>query len=140
MSVKKEKAIVVKGRYDIKKFDITPETIVIDNIKEESTKIEDKIEYYKLELDKLKNVEDKNIKLALRLKELREKYNILKDQYNKQCKILVKMNKINFTLYCPLIKKDITFDVCQDACMLKLCKERYDCLKRIEGIKLHYQV
>ena len=140
MSIEDDKAIVVKGRYDIKKFDITPETIMIGIIKEDSTKIVDEIEYLKTELDKLKKVNDKNIKLAIRLKEVREKYKIYKDQYKKQVSLLVKLNKLNFTLYCPSLKKDIDFYVCQDACTTKLCNERYDCLKRIEGIKLNFQV
>jgi len=96
--------------------------------------------YIKTELDKLKKVEDKNIKLALRLKEIRDKYKEIKHQYKMQCSMLVKLNKLNFTLYCPLLKKNIDFYVCQDACMNKLCPERYDCLKRIEGIKHHFNV
>jgi len=54
--------------------------------------------YIKTELDKLKKVEDKNIKLALRLKEIRDKYNEIKHQYKMQCSILVKLNKLNIIL------------------------------------------
>lgn len=140
MSVEDEKAIVVKGRYDIKTFDDTPETIIIDVIKEDSTKIEDELIYLKTELDRLKKVEDKNIKLAIRLKEVRDKYKNIKDQYNKQCSIIAKLNRLDFTLYCPLLNKEISFYVCQDACRHKLCEETYRCLKRIEGIKLKFQV
>ena len=96
--------------------------------------------YIKTELDKLKKVEDKNIQLALRLKEIREKYNEIKHQYQIQCNLLSKLNKLNFTLYCPLLKKDIDIYVCQDACVNKLCTERYDCLKRIESIKHYFNV
>jgi len=96
--------------------------------------------YVKTELDKLKNVEDKNIQLALRLKEIREKYNEIKHQYQMQCNLLSKLHKLNFTLYCPELKKNIDFYVCHDACVNKLCPERYDCLKRIEGIKHYFNV
>jgi hypothetical protein len=108
---------------------------IIDRINE--------VEYIRIELEKLRDVEQKNIKLALQLKEIRDKYNECKNQNNINTKLLIeykKLDRIDFKFMCPELGKEIMFHNCCDACYNKLCKGLYQCETRLNLIKDNFRI
>jgi len=133
-------AIVVKKKFDIQVEELTPKKIIIEEIKDKN----DELEYLKNQIEELKDVKEKNIKLALQLKELRNKKNEYKNQYNKIVKENVERNKINKELniivLCPFLQMPITLYNCNDSCKNNYCYAGYSCLSRIETIKEHFKI
>ena len=128
-------SIVVRKKFDIKIKDLTPKTINLEKIKDSTNQLE----YLKTQIEDLKYVNEKNIKLALQLKNMRNKKDEYKDQYDKIKKELIKRHKINKELNimipCPHLEKILTLYQCNEACKFKLCPPRYNCNKRLETIK-----
>lgn len=133
-------SIVVRKKFDIQDKDLSPKLMNIEDLKDKS----DELDYLKNQLEELKDVKEKNIKLALQIKDLRNKSNEYKNQYNKVNKELIERHKINKSLniiiLCPKLEKPITFYQCNDACKLKLCELLYDCNIRIETIKNAFNI
>lgn len=102
------------------------------------------MEYIKGEFERLKDVNDKNIKLALKLKEVRDKYDECKHQNYETIKTMIEykkiVDKLNFKFMCPELKKEITLFNCVDACYNKICKGLYHCEDRIKAIKENYRI
>ena len=110
-------------------------------------KVKDKIdEYYNLktELERLKDIEDKNIKLALKLKELNDKYTESKNQNKQLIKLNIEYNNIlktlNFKIYCPNLNKEIMFNNCIEASNKKLCKHYLTCETKLNEIIKNYSL
>ena len=104
-------------------------------------KLKDKLdEYhiYKTEIERLKNIENQNIKLALKLNELNDKYIESKNQNNQLIKLNIEYNNIvkllNFKIHCPSLKKDIMFHNCIDASNNKICKHNLTCETKLNEI------
>lgn len=101
-------------------------------------------EYMKDEFKKLKDVNDKNIKLALQLKDIKGKYGEIFNQNKQNIRLMIDYKKIvdriDFKLMCPELKKEITFYNCCDACYNKICKGLYVCEDRIKAIKENYRI
>ena len=93
---------------------------------------------YKTEIERLKHIENQNIKLALRLKELEDKYIESKNQNNQLIKLNIEYNNIvkllNFKIHCPSLKKEIMFHNCIDAGNNRICKQHLTCEKKLNEI------
>jgi len=113
--------------------------LVIPNVKDKV----DEHDYLETELNRLKDVDDKNVKLALNLRTVNKKYKEMKNQYNKSIGTVITqlnmINRINFKMYCPELKKDIDFYQCCESCYHKFCKPLYGCNNRLEEIKKHFK-
>jgi len=133
-------SIIKKEKTDLANENLYPLNIVIKKIKD----MNQESDYYKDEVIKLKDVNQNNIELALKLKEIRQKYDEMKNQHNQDIKILINqkkiIDKINFTLYCPELKKEIEFYQCCESCYSKLCKPLYGCNNRLEEIKNYFKI
>lgn len=132
-------AIVEKKRNTLSRID-EPIIINIPIISQKKKELEEATD----KLMELQDVHDKNIKLAEQLRDTRKKYNLLKQQYNKEVNQKIEyykiLSKMNFNLYCPFIDKDITLNDCNISCELKYCKQLYQCKERNEQLIKHLNI
>ena len=93
---------------------------------------------YKTEIERLKNIENQNIKLALKLNELNDKYIESKNQNNQLIRLNIEYNNIvkllNFKIHCPSLNKEIMFHNCIDASNNKICKHNLTCETKLNEI------
>lgn len=133
-------SIIEKNKFDLAKRDLSPITINIEKLKDNSNQID----YYKQQLNELESVKEKNIKLAKKYTIIKQKYTQLKKEYNKTTKDMIHYHKkyqlLNINLQCPFLNKEIDIIQCNEACKNSYCDNRYNCTIRRKAIIDFYQI
>jgi len=137
-------AIVEKKEMGIVPVDLSPAIIPIPIIID----AKNELEYLKEEIAPLQDVNEKNIKLAIKLSELRDKYNEAKIQHKNTTRLMHEYFKAETSLnivgmFCPYLKKEIKLVNCNDSCLNDYCGDDRGyskCTTRINSILQHFKI
>ena len=130
-----------KDNTDLATGDLSPITFTIPTIKDKI----DELNYMKDEYEELKTVKEHNIKLALKLKEIKTKYTQEKTEHNNTKKTLRNYYKAERDLNiknikCPFLNKEISLTTCEESCSFGYCTYKYNCAERKESIRIHFKL
>ena len=133
--------VIKKHKNELANLDLSPKPISLNQTKERNKEI-DKL---KDKILPLQDVNDKNIQLALKLKELKQKYDEEKNQHKTTKRMMMQYYHIDRNLnipliYCNNLKKEIDLSTCQESCMHGYCVNGYECSTRINNILNHYKI
>ena len=137
-------AIVEKKQMGIVPVDLSPVSIPIPIIIDAKNELDS----LKEEIIPLQDVNAQNIKLAIKLKELRGKYKEEKEQHRKTTKLMreyyLAENTLNVVdMFCPYLKKEITLVNCNHSCLNGYCDSDWGyekCTTRINAILQHFKI
>ena len=134
----KKMAIVEKNKFELATEDLKPKSIIIKALQIQNNAYKSMLNILK----QLEEVKQHNIKLALNLKEYKNKYEQEAVEHKATMKLMHQYYKadkeLNFNLYCPFLKKDINLLHCNDSCMFGYCGNGIKCPNRVNAIVNHY--
>ena len=136
-------SIIEKKVNNLATLDLSPITFNIPTLKEANNELD----YLKAQLEEYNKVRENNIKLAMQVKELRDKYVQEKKEHKKTKQLMHKYfqaeNTLNIVdMYCPYLKKEITLVDCNHSTLNGYCGEDKlaTCSTRINNILKHYKI
>lgn len=129
------------NKFEIQDKNLNPEIIKVKVI----VKAIDELDYLRTELKRLEEVKQQNIKLALKMKEYKDKYQQEKIEHNETRKNMNQYYQAERELnikdvYCPFLKKEITLLNCQQSVSFGYCNVGYSCHYRISCILKHFNI
>lgn len=133
--------IVERKKNELATLDLSPQSFRITILKNASNELD----YLRSELNKLDEVKQHNISLALKLKEWKGKYQQEKLEHNNTRKMMQQYyeadRELNIKLiFCPFLQKEINLVQCQKSVSFGYCTAKHHCVERKEAILNHFNL